>query len=557
MRQFFTPHFARRFCANWHVQKLEKMSQDIAAPSRPNPFSPVLSPARVHHNLSRAELFELSVQRSEGHVSRSGALVVETGIHSGRSPRDKFIVLDETTSDTIWWDNAQSMTPEQFDRLHRDFQAFAEDRELFIEDRFAGADEQHRVSVRVVCEFSWHALFAKHLTIRPSDQEYRDFQPELTVIDLPHFKADPERHGVRSETVIACDLRRQIVLICGTSYAGEIKKSIFSNLNYHLPAKGIMPMHCSVNEGKDGDAAVFFGLSGTGKTTLSADPERNLIGDDEHGWSPEGLFNFEGGCYAKTIRLTEESEPEIYSAVNHFGAILENVVLNGPNHEPDFDDGSLTENTRGAYPMEYFANSSKTGKAGHPKNIFMLTADAFGVLPPIAKLTPGEAMYHFLSGYTAKVAGTEKGVTEPQATFSACFGAPFMPRHPGEYGDLLRQLILEHDVNCWLINSGWTGGPHGVGHRIPLKDTRALVNAALSGEIDNVATRRDPIFNLSVPISISGIDDKLLSPRDSWADSGAYDKQAHALAKMFNENFAKLAECVDDEVKDSGPKIAA
>lgn len=510
----------------------------------------------IHHNLSRAELFELSVQRSEGHVARSGALVVETGRHSGRSPNDKFIVRDANTENTIWWDNAASLSPSQFDLLYRDFLDFARGRELFAEDRFAGADPKHRLSARIICEYSWHALFAKHLTIRPTDEQYDSFTPEMTVIDLPHFKADPARHGVRSETVIALDLVRGVVLIGGTSYAGEIKKSIFSFLNYHLPAKNVMPMHCSVNEGKEGDAAVFFGLSGTGKTTLSADPERCLVGDDEHGWSEDGLYNFEGGCYAKTIRLTKESEPEIYSAVNHFGAILENVPLTEQLHEPDFDDGSLTENTRGAYPMEYFDNASKTGRAGHPKNIFMLTADAFGVLPPIAKLSACEAMYHFLSGYTAKVAGTEKGITEPKATFSACFGAPFMPRHPSVYGALLKKLIKQHDVDCWLVNSGWTGGAYGTGSRISLKATRTLVNAALSGMLKNAPTRRDPIFNLEVPIEVPGVDSQLLDPRQTWADKAAYDTQALALAQMFTQNFAKLAPGVDEDVKASGPKAA-
>lgn len=512
------------------------------------------SAAPRHQNLSRAELFEICVQRGEGHIARSGALAVETGTHSGRSPLDKFIVVDDATKSTIWWENAKPLTVEHFDTLYQDFRDHAETLELFIEDRFAGADPTHRVPVRITCEFAWHALFIKHLTIRPTDDEFSNFAPELTVIDLPSFKADPKRHGVRSETVIACDLTRQIVLIGGTSYAGEIKKSIFSHLNYHLPAKGVMPMHCSVNEGKDGDAAVFFGLSGTGKTTLSADPNRILIGDDEHGWSEAGLFNFEGGCYAKTIHLTEAGEPEIYRAINNFGAILENVVLTEPLHVPNFDDGSLTENTRGAYPIEYFDNASKTGRASHPKNIFLLTADAFGILPPIAKLSPEETVYHFLSGYTAKVAGTEKGITEPKATFSACFGAPFMPRHPYEYGLLLWQLIKKYDAKCWLINSGWTGGPYGQGERMPLKNTRAMVNAALSGALDNVPTHRDPAFNLEVPTAIPSVDEKLLRPRDTWTNPTAYDKQARTLAKMFHENFDRLRSEVAPEICAAGPK---
>jgi phosphoenolpyruvate carboxykinase (ATP) len=380
----------------------------------------------------------------------------------------------------------------------------------------------------------------------------------MTIIDLPSFKADPARYGVRTETVIAVDLTRKIVLIGGTSYAGEMKKSVFTALNYLLPAKGVMPMHCSANEGPNGDTAVFFGLSGTGKTTLSADPTRTLIGDDEHGWGEDGVFNFEGGCYAKTIRLSAEAEPEIYATTQRFGTVLENVVLDA-NRQPDFDDVSLTENTRCAYPLDFIPNASSTGKGGQPKNIIMLTADAFGVMPPIAKLTPAQAMYHFLSGYTAKVAGTEKGVTEPEATFSTCFGAPFMPRHPSEYGNLLRKLIAEHKVDCWLVNTGWTGGAYGTGKRMPIKATRALLAAALDGSLNNAEFRTDPNFGFAVPVEVPGVDTSILDPRSTWADKAAYDAQAQKLVDMFVNNFEKFESHVDHDVKDAAPatQIAA
>jgi phosphoenolpyruvate carboxykinase (ATP) len=377
----------------------------------------------------------------------------------------------------------------------------------------------------------------------------------MTIIDLPSFRADNSRHGGRSETLIAVDLTRKIVLIGGTKYAGEMKKSVFTALNYILPAKGVMPMHCSANEGPDGDAAVFFGLSGTGKTTLSADPKRTLIGDDEHGWGPDGIFNFEGGCYAKTIRLSAEAEPEIYSTTQRFGTVLENVVLD-ENRQPDFNDGSRTENTRAAYPLDFISNASKTGTAGQPKNVIMLTADAFGVMPPIAKLTPAQAMYHFLSGYTAKVAGTEKGVTEPEATFSTCFGAPFMPRHPSEYGDLLRKLIAEHKVDCWLVNTGWTGGAYGTGNRMPIKATRALLSAALDGSLNGAEFRTDPNFGFEVPVAVPGVDSSILDPRSTWADKAAYDAQAKKLANMFIANFAKFEDHVDADVRSAAPAQA-
>ncbi len=429
-----------------------------------------------------------------------------TGTHTGRSAADKFIVRDAETDSTVWWDNAKALTPAQFDVLHQDFLEHASQRNLFVQDLFAGASAAHRIGVRVFCEYAWHALFIRHLLLVPEREQLNRFAPELTIIDLPSFSADPERHGVRSETVIACDFIRGIILIGGTSYAGEIKKSVFSYLNYTLPAKGVLPMHCSVNQGDAGDLAVFFGLSGTGKTTLSTDPLRVLIGDDEHGWSPEGLYNFEGGCYAKVIKLSEEHEPGISKAVSTWGAVLENVVLDKATRAPIYASDALTENTRGAYPLSYIPGASLAGTAAHPNNIVMLTADAFGVLPPISRLTPGQAEYHFLSGYTAKVAGTEKGVKEPTATFSTCFGAPFMSRHPTVYGNLLRELIASHKVTCWLVNTGWTGGKYGVGQRMALPATRALVNLALSGKLAAAPMEQDPFFGLFVPTAAEGVD---------------------------------------------------
>ena len=430
----------------------------------------------AHINNSVTELVEAALHRGEGRLAASGALVVETGAHTGRSAQDKFVVTDSETKDAIWWDNNKPMTPAHFEALLEDFKAFAKDKELFVQDLFGGADPSLRLPTRIFTELAWHALFIRHMLRRPEASELKGFAPGFTIVNLPGFRADPKRHGSRGETIIACDFTRRLVLIGGTSYAGETKKSVFSFLNYILPPKGVMPMHCSANVGKNGDSAVFFGLSGTGKTTLSADPYRTLLGDDEHGWSDKGIFNFEGGCYAKTIRLSAEAEPEIYSASNRFATVLENVVIDEHTRVPDFDDGKLAENARSAYPLDYIKNASPTGIATHPKNIVMLAADAFGVLPPIAKLTPSQAMYHFLSGYTAKVAGTEKGMgNEPSATFSTCFGAPFMPRHATVYGNLLRKLIAEHKVDCWLVNTGWTGGKYGTGSRMPIKADRKSV----------------------------------------------------------------------------------
>ena len=519
------------------------------------PFS-LSVPGKVIQNLGHIELLEHAVRKGEGRLASTGAFVVETGTHTGRSAQDKFTVRNDATEKQIWWDNNKSITQAQFDVLYADFQAHARARELYVQDLYAGADTGHRLQARIFTEFAWHAAFIRHLLRRPDAQDLANFTPEFTVVNLPSFRADPARHGCRSETVIACDFVRRLVLIGGSSYAGETKKSVFSFLNYHMPEHGVMPMHCSANVSHEGQSAIFFGLSGTGKTTLSADPKRVLLGDDEHGWSDNGIFNFEGGCYAKTIRLSRQAEPEIWDASNRFGAVLENVILKGQNRHPDFDDGKLTENTRSAYPLDFIANASDTGTADHPKNIVMLCADAFGVLPPIAKLTPSQAMYHFLSGYTAKVAGTEKGMgNEPQATFSTCFGAPFMPRHPSVYGNMLRKLIATHGSDCWLVNTGWTGGKYGTGHRMPIKATRALLDAALSGALRGQPMRTDPIFGFEVPTALDGVDPKILNPRETWADKVAYDTQARALVAMFNKNFAKFEAHVDADVKAAAPTL--
>ncbi len=505
----------------------------------------------ISWNETAAALYQHAVARGEGLVAEGGALAVSTGSHTGRSPNDKFVVRDATTEATIWWDNNKAMSRPHFEALKKDFMAHARLKKLFVQDLAGGADPAFALPTRVVCEYAWHALFIQHLLIVPED--HTGFAPKLTVIDLPSFKADPARHGTRSETVIALDLANGLVLIGGTQYAGEMKKSVFTVLNYLLPEKGVMPMHCSANVGKDNDSAVFFGLSGTGKTTLSADPKRTLIGDDEHGWSGAGVFNFEGGCYAKVIKLCPNAEPDIHATTRSWGTVLENVTIDAETRKLDLDDGSVTENTRAAYPLSAIANASETGLAPIPRTIVMLTADAFGVLPPIARLTPQQAMYHFLSGYTAKVAGTERGVTEPQATFSTCFGAPFIPRHPSVYGNLLRDLIAKHQVSCYLVNTGWTGGAYGTGHRMPIKATRALLNAALDGALDGAPMRTDENFGFAVPVAVDGVDAKILNPRDTWADSHAYDAQARKLVGMFVKNFARFEEHVGPDVKAASP----
>ena len=513
-----------------------------------------INPTSIRKNWKEPRLYETSVAAGESRVANGGALVVETGQHTGRSAKDKFTVRDATTEDTVWWDNNASMTPEHFDTLLTDFTAHLASKDVFVQELFGGADLDHRLPVTVINELAWHSLFIRHLLRIPTDAEYTGFKSQFTIINCPSFRADPARHGTRSETVIAVNFAKRMVLIGGTSYAGETKKSVFTALNYYLPTKGVMPMHCSVNTSEKDDAAIFFGLSGTGKTTLSADASRILIGDDEHGWSENGLFNFEGGCYAKMIKLSAEAEPEIFATTKQWGTVLENVVMDPVTRELDLDDGTLAENSRGAYPISAIPNASESGRCGQPKNLVMLTADAFGVMPPIAKLTPAQAMYHFLSGYTAKVAGTEKGVTEPTATFSTCFGGPFMPRHPSEYGNLLRDLIGKYDVDCWLVSTGWTGGPYGQGNRMPIKATRALLNAALDGSLNKATFRKDETFGFMVPTALSGVDAKILDPRSTWADPVAYDKQAAKLADMFVANFTKFESYVDETVRASAPK---
>jgi len=511
--------------------------------------------ARLRANLTPARLVEESLARGEGQIADGGALAVTTGAHTGRSPQDKFIVRDATTDATVAWDLNRPMERRHFDALLADFVSYAKDRELFAQDLYGGADPDHRVRARIITQHAWHALFIRNLLIRPELAERASFVPDLTIIDLPAVRADRERHGARTETMIACDFTRGIVLIAGTAYAGEMKKAVFTYLNFVLPPKGVMPMHCSANVGPNGDSAIFFGLSGTGKTTLSADASRTLIGDDEHGWGKHGIFNFEGGCYAKTINLSREAEPEIYAATQRFGTVLENVGVDADTRRIDFADGSLTENTRAAYPLDFIDNASATGRAGHPRNIILLTADAFGVMPPIAKLTPAQAMYHFLSGYTAKVAGTERGITEPQATFSTCFGAPFMPRRPAEYGKLLRDLIATHAADCWLINTGWTGGAYGTGRRMPIRVTRTLLAAALDGSLRDSQFYVDRNFGFLVPTDMPGIEPHLFHPRKTWADKTAYDAQAARLVKMFVANFEKFASAVDGDVLAAAPRI--
>jgi len=511
----------------------------------------------VHFNLTAPELYERAVARGEGSVAEHGPLVVITGQHTGRSASDKFIVRDAASESQVWWENNKPMSPAHFEALFHSMTAYAQGRELFVKDLFGGADPTHRVAVRFITEYAWHSLFVHQLLIRPSWHQLKHFVPEFTIIDLPGFQADPKVHGSATGTVIAVNFTTRQILIGGTSYAGEMKKSVFTLLNYLLPQKRVMPMHCSANVGKDGEAAIFFGLSGTGKTTLSADASRTLIGDDEHGWGEQGVFNFEGGCYAKVIRLSREAEPEIYSTTERFGTVLENVVMDPKTRKLDLDDARYTENTRAAYPIDFIPNASETGRAGHPKNVILLTADAFGVLPPIAKLTPSQAMYHFLSGFTAKVAGTEKGLgSEPQPTFSTCFGAPFMPRHPSEYGNLLRDLIAQHQADCWLVNTGWTGGAFGVGSRMPIKATRALLAAALDGSLADGEMRIDPHFRFRVPVAVAGVDSKILDPRATWKDKRAYDAQARKLVSMFRENFRKFEAHVGDDVISAAPQLA-
>ncbi len=505
----------------------------------------------VYYNEDEATLQAAAIAAGEGQEGKGGTFLVTTGKHTGRSPKDKFVVRTPQVEDTIWWENNPPMAPAAFDTLYSDMIAHMQGGTYRVQDLFGGADPAHRLDVRVVTELTWHGLFIRHLLRRPAAEELETFTPDWTIINCPSFKADPARHGCRSETVITLNFDRKMILIAGTEYAGENKKSVFTLLNYLLPEKGIMPMHCSANHapGNPVDTAVFFGLSGTGKTTLSADPSRVLIGDDEHGWSERGTFNFEGGCYAKTIGLDPKAEPEIYATCSMPHTVIENMVFDPETKELDFEDDSLTANMRCAYPLNYIGNASDSALGGHPKNIIMLTCDAFGVLPPISRLTPAQAMYHFLSGFTSKVAGTERGVTEPEPTFSTCFGAPFMPRRPEAYGKLLQQKIASHGATCWLVNTGWTGGAYGTGSRMPIKATRALLAAALDGTLVENQFIKDTHFGFEVPVTCNGVDSRLLNPRDTWENKAAYDAQAKKLVTMFSDNFEKYVPFIDDDVK--------
>ncbi len=505
----------------------------------------------VYYNLIEPALVEEALKRDEGTLGKGGSFMCTTGKHTGRSPKDKFVVRTPSVEDSIWWENNTPMEPAAFDQLHADMLEHMKGKEYFVQDLFGGADPEHRLDVRVVTELAWHGLFIRHMLRRPARDELESFTADFTIINCPSFSADPAKHGCRSETVIALNFDKKLILIGGTAYAGENKKSVFTLLNYILPGKGVMAMHCSANHAPNNpvDTAVFFGLSGTGKTTLSADPNRVLIGDDEHGWSDRGTFNFEGGCYAKTINLSSEAEPEIYATTAKFGTVIENMKFDEETLDLDFEDDSLTANMRCAYPLDYISNASETALGGHPKNIIMLTCDAFGVLPPIARLTPAQAMYHFLSGFTSKVAGTERGVTEPEPTFSTCFGAPFMPRRPEVYGKLLQEKIAKHGATCWLVNTGWTGGAYGTGSRMPIKATRALLTAALDGSLNEVQFRKDPNFGFEVPVAVQGVADVLLDPRRTWTDKDAYDAQAQKLVAMFAQNFEQYVAYIDDDVK--------
>jgi phosphoenolpyruvate carboxykinase (ATP) len=514
----------------------------------------IKGPARVYWNLNTAELYEEIARRSEGVLSNHGALIIDTGEHTGRAAKDKAIVREPSSADKVFWGDVNKDFPQdKFNALRDRMMAHATERDLFVQDTFVGADPKYRLPIRVITELAWHSLFARTMFI--SGAETKPHQPEFTIINFPSFQADPQRDGTRSPTFILMDFSQRLVLIGGTSYAGETKKSGFTLMNYLLPQKGVMSMHCSANVGAEGDVAIFFGLSGTGKTTLSADPERRLIGDDEHGWSDDGVFNFEGGCYAKVIKLSEEAEPDIYRTTRMFGTILENVVYDAVTRVIDLDDSRKTENTRASYPLTSISNIVPEGRAGNPRNIIMLTADAFGVLPPVSRLSPEQAMYHFLSGYTAKVAGTERGIKEPEATFSTCFGAPFMVLHPGVYAGLLGEKMAQHNAACWLVNTGWSGGPYGVGNRMKIAYTRAMIRAILNGELATVESIPDPTFGVNVPVACPGVPAEVLQPRNTWADKDAYDRQAADLSRRFNVNFKKYEAGVSEAVRAVAPKI--
>ena len=506
----------------------------------------------VHFNLAAAPLVEHAIRKGEGKLAANGAIVATTGKKTGRSPKDKFIVKDALTANKVAWGAVnQPFDANKFDALYARVMEYLDDRELFVQDLFCGADTTYRLPVRFVNEYAWHNLFVRQLFIRPSGEELRNHKPEFTVIAAPDFKADPLRDGTASEAFVILNFTERVVLIGGGAYAGEMKKSIFSIMNFLMPPRNVFPMHCSSNVGHDGVTALFFGLSGTGKTTLSADPSRNLIGDDEHGWSSEGVFNFEGGCYAKCIKLSQKNEPQIWNALR-FGSVLENVVLDPETRVPNYADDSLTENTRAAYPVDFIENCVIPGVGGHPKNLVFLTADAFGVLPPVAKLTPEQAMFHFMSGYTAKVAGTEAGVKEPQATFSTCFGAPFLPLAPKVYAEMLGRRLREHDAQCWLVNTGWQGGPYGVGKRMDIPYTRAMVDGAVEGSLAQVEFEVEPSFGLHIPITCPGVPSRLLNPRNSWADKAAYDRAAADLCGRFAKNFEQFD--APEEVRAAGPR---
>ncbi len=513
----------------------------------------------VHWNLSPAELVEHAVRRGEGQLTQDGPLVVITKPHTGRSPNDKYLVREASSEQDIWWAKNGELSEAQFDALHRRALAYLSEREVFVRDVYACAEPSNRLRVRLIDEMAWTNLFANNLFIRPPVEDLPDFQPDFTILHAPELKAAPALDKTRTETVITINFAKKVILIIGTRYAGEIKKSIFTVLNYLLPKQGVLAMHCSANIGENGDTALFFGLSGTGKTTLSADPKRGLIGDDEHGWGDHGVFNFEGGCYAKVIKLSPTAEPEIYATTKRFTTVLENVAIDPITRSLLLDLETLTENTRAAYPIDFIANAVIPSVGGHPKNVMFLTADAFGVLPPISKLTSAQAMYHFLSGYTARLAGTERGVTEPQATFSTCFGAPFLPLHPTVYAKLLGDKLAQHQTQVWFVNTGWSGGPAGVGQRMKIAYTRAMVHAALNGELDVVPTELDPIFGLPMPVACPGVPDEVLNPRNTWADKEAYDRKARELAALFVKNFEQFLVIQDtfdmQAMLAAGPKV--
>jgi len=513
----------------------------------------------VHWNLTAPHLYEHAIRRREGELGSGGSFVVNTGYHTGRSPRDKYIVDEPGTKTTVDWGPVnQPVTAAQFASLHQRILAYLQGQEVFVQDLYAGADPEYRLPVRVVTPNAWHSLFSRNMFIRPPVAELEGFEPAFTILHAPEFRSIPELDGIRSETFILVNFAERVVLIGGTRYAGEVKKSVFGYLNFVLPARDVLPMHCSANVGPDGDCAIFFGLSGTGKTTLSADPSRTLIGDDEHGWSPRGIFNFEGGCYAKVINLSPRAEPEIYATITRFGTVLENVVIDPVTRMPDVDDGSLTENTRACYPLDFIPNADERGLAPHPQNVIMLTCDAFGVMPPIAKLNAEQAMYHFLSGYTARVAGTEIGLgSEPQATFSTCFGAPFMPRHPSEYARMLGDRIARFGSNCWLVNTGWSGGAYGVGNRMAIGHTRGLLRAVLDGRLANAPMRKDANFGFLVPESCADVPPEVLDPRATWKNKMAYDETARGLTRDFEQNFGQFEAHVSSEVKRAAIRAAA